>query len=78
MICPVHEGPAKFKAQAEVSLRQSLTIDHAGALAKVAGERSQPRMLFGAPEAPSDQGSAMRADVYGDGLLGNERRLVEH
>jgi hypothetical protein len=78
MISPIHEARAKFKTYAEVSLRQRLTIDHTDALAKVAGERSQPQMFFSAPEAPGEQAGAMRTDVYGDGLLGNERRLVEH
>jgi len=77
MISPIREARAKFKTYAEMSLRQRLTIDHTDALAKLASQGSQPRMLFGAPEAPSDQGSAMRADVYGDGLLGDEQRLVE-
>ena len=63
LISPVHEGRAKFKTHAEMSLRQRLTVDHAGALAKVAGERSQPRMLFSAPEAPGEQAGAMRTDV---------------
>ena len=78
MICPVHEGQAKFKTLAEMSLRQRLTVDHAGALAKLASQGSQPRMLISAPEAPGEQASAMRTDAYGDGLPGDEQRLIEH
>lgn len=78
MISPIHEVRAKFKTHAEVSLRQRLTIDHAGTLAKIAGQGSQPRMLFSAPEAPGEQAGAVRTDVYGDGLPGDEQRLIEH
>src|SRR6266849_3584030 len=46
-----------------MSPRRGQTIDHTDALAKVAGERSQPRMLFSAPEAPGEQAGAMRTDV---------------
>jgi hypothetical protein len=35
-------------------------------------------MLFSAPEAPGDEPGAVSADVYGDGLLGDEQRLIEH
>src|SRR5260370_12618494 len=63
MICPVHEGRAKFQAYAEMSLRQRLTIDHKDALSKLASQGSQPRMFFSAPEAPGEQAGAMRTDV---------------
>src|SRR5260370_41892289 len=63
MICPVHEGRAKFQAYAEMSLRQRLTIDHTDALAKLASQGSQPRMFFSAPAAPGEQAGAMRTAV---------------
>jgi len=78
MISPIRKARAKFKTHAEMSLRQRLTVDHTDALAKLASQGSQTRMFFSAPEAHCEQAGAMRTDAYGDGLPGDEQRLIEH
>jgi hypothetical protein len=70
---PVHNGRGKLQSDAEMSVRQGLTINYCRRHPLFARARSKSRLFFGLPSAPRYDASPARAHVYGHRLIGNEQ-----